>query len=339
MKNNLYIISNESISLENNIYRCDNIDIKSIPESLQLSGFNVFLLARKSKVKRTKSINLKNIKIFSNIFFYIFELLKSIKNKNNNYLVVSITPYTFLAIIFLKLFREKPFVYLRSDGFKEYKAILGLCGSLIYYFMFNIVARLSFLIACREHLLIKKKGKIVHPSQLNEKWFINQSAKIEKHNNLLYVGRIRIEKGIFSLIKILENSNLNLTIVSPEIVNKIPEMPKNVSIINFENNNDEIIKCYDSYSMFILPSFTEAHPQVLDEALSRHKPVIIFEEISHVARDRKGIFISKRNITSLEETFNYIINNYVNIQIEIKKNILPTKKQFIEELRDILIKK
>ena len=86
-----------------------------------------------------------------------------------------------------------------------------------------------------------------------------------------------------------------------------------------------------------MPSFTEAHPQVLDEALARHKPVIIFEEISHVARDRKGIFISKRNIESLKETVNYIIQNYINIQTEIKKNILPTKKQFIEELKDILI--
>lgn len=337
MKNNLYIVSNESISFENNTYRCDNIDLKSIPESLQISGFNVLLLARKSKVKRTKSINLENIKVFSSIFLYIFELLKNFKNKNDKYLVISITPYTFLAIVFLKLFKKKPFVYLRSDGFKEYKTILGWCGSLIYYFMFSIAAKFSFLIACREHLLIKKKGKIVHPSQLSEKWFVNQSTKIEKPNNLLYVGRIRIEKGIISLMKILESSNLYLTIVSPEKENKIREIPKNISIVNFENSNDEIIKHYDSHSIFILPSFTEAHPQVLDEALARHKPVIIFEEISHVARDRKGIFISKRNIESLKETVNYIIQNYINIQTEIKKNILPTKKQFIEELKDILI--
>ena len=61
MKNNLYIVSNESISFENNTYRCDNIDLKSIPESLQISSFNVLLLARKSKVKRTKSINRRSI--------------------------------------------------------------------------------------------------------------------------------------------------------------------------------------------------------------------------------------------------------------------------------------
>ncbi len=339
MKNKLYIIANESISLENNIYRCDNIDLKSIPESLQLSNFDVSLLARKSKVERTKNINLKNIKIFNNIFFYIIELLKNIKNNDTKFFIISITPYTFLAVIFLKLFKKKPIVYLRSDGFKEYKVILGLCGPLIYYFMFTIVAKLSFLIACRKHLLEKRKGMIVHPSQLNEKWFSNQSKAQEKPNNLLYIGRIRVEKGIFSLIKILKNSNLKLTIVSPEKEKRIPEIPKNISIINFENNNDEIIRCYDNHSIFILPSFTEAHPQVLDEALARHRPVIIFEEISHVVRDKKGIFISKRNTISLEKTVNYIIKNYVNIQAEIKKNILPTKKSFIKELKDILVKK
>ena len=34
MKNKLYIISNEKISEENDRKYCDNIDIKSIPESL-----------------------------------------------------------------------------------------------------------------------------------------------------------------------------------------------------------------------------------------------------------------------------------------------------------------
>ena len=120
---------------------------------------------------------------------------------------------------------------------------------------------------------------------------------------------MRVEKGIFSLIDILKKSNLNLTIVTPEKKNKIFTISKNISIINFENKNDEIIKFYDEHKIFILPSFTEAHPQVLDEALARNKPVIIFQEISHVIRSRKGIFSTKRNIESLQKTVDYIIQN------------------------------
>ena len=56
-------------------------------------------------------------------------------------------------------------------------------------------------------------------------------------------------------------------------------------------------------------------------------------------RNRKGVFLSKRNIESLEKTIDYIINNYDNIIHEIKKNILPTKKQFIDQLNNILKKK
>ena len=68
----------------------------------------------------------------------------------------------------------------------------------------------------------------------------------------------------------------------------------------------------------------------------RHRPVIIFEEISHVLRDRKGIFISKRNINSLNETVNHIKNNYERIVEEIKTNKLPTKKSFMLELKKII---
>ncbi len=339
MNNELLIITNESISMENSKFSCDNIDMKSIPEALQESNFNVSLLGRKSQSKRTKNIGIENIKTFGNIFLYLFELFKNIKNTNNTYLIISISPYTFLAAIFLALFKKKPFVYLRSDGYKEYRTILGFYGSFIYHIMFILVEKFTFLIACREHLLNNRRGVIVNPSQLNDKWFYNRKTELKSSNNLLYVGRIRVEKGIFSLVKMLENSNLKLTIITPEKKSSISGITNNISIVNFENKNDEIIKFYDEHSILILPSYTEAHPQVLDEALARHKPVIIFEEISHVIRNRKGVFLSKRNIESLEKTIDYIINNYDNIIHEIKKNILPTKKQFIDQLNNILKKK
>ena len=60
MKNkNLIIISNEKISKDNSFY-CDNIDMKTIPEDLG-SIFNVTLIARNSKIKRSRKINLDKI--------------------------------------------------------------------------------------------------------------------------------------------------------------------------------------------------------------------------------------------------------------------------------------
>ena len=75
---------------------------------------------------------------------------------------------------------------------------------------------------------------------------------------------------------------------------------KNINLMSFENNNDAIIDIYDNHSIFILPSYTEAHPQVLDEALARCRPVIVFKEVDHVVRDRQGVFVCERNLKSLE---------------------------------------
>ena len=105
----------------------------------------------------------------------------------------------------------------------------------------------------------------------------------------------------------------------------------NVNILPIETDEIKLIKRYDDHNIFILPSFTEGHPMVLLEALSRMRPVIIFEEIKHVIKNKKGIFVSKRNPQSLSETIDYIKKNYETIFQEMKKNQLPTKRQFIND--------
>ena len=146
------------------------------------------------------------------------------------------------------------------------------------------------------------------------------------------------EKGIFSLLKMIKNTSLELTIVTSEKEISLKNKNKNISTVSFQNYNDSIIKFYDEHAILILPSYTEAHPQVLDEALARRRPVIIFKEISHVIRDRKGIFISERNIESLKKTIDYIANNYIKIINNIEKNTLPTKVNFINELKNIILR-
>ena len=337
MKKELYIITNESFYYQDKNYYCDNIDLKSIPEGL--SKYNeTHIIARKSNISRSKKVEIKKIKIYNNIFSYLFSLMKSFRTQKSCYLIISISPYTFFASLFLKIFFKRHFIYLRSDGYEEYKSILGFIGPFIYHLMFSIASLNSNLISCRKHILRNKKGEIVHPSQLNEKWFKESKDLNFKKIKLLYVGRIRVEKGIYSLIEIIKDSELELTIVSPEKEARLKSPPKNVTIVNCENYNDSIIKFYDENYIFILPSFTEAHPQVLDEALARNRPVIIFNEISHVLRDRNGIFISNRDIDSLMKTIQYIENNYKNIKQEMKKNKLPMKESFILELKKIILK-
>ena len=57
----------------------------------------------------------------------------------------------------------------------------------------------------------------------------------------------------------------------------------------------------------------------------------MFEDIKHVIGDKKGIFVSRRNFISLCGTLNNIKKNYKKIQKDMKKNKLPTNKEFIDK--------
>ena len=331
MRKKLFIFSNESIFFQDGKYFCDNIDLKSSPEGLN-KKFEVNLFGRVSSKKRVHEIKLKKVKIFSNIFSYLTEVIKYSKIVNTKLLVISISPYTFLICVFLRIFGKTPIVYLRSDGYGEYNSILGSFGKLFYHFMFSLTSIISKLISCRNYILRGKRGKVIFPSQLDSVWFKKPKSQEIKNFKLLYVGRIRVEKGIFSLANLIKNKrDISLTIVGAEKNTSYKINQSNVNIQLTQSNKLRLIKYYDDHDIFVLPSFTEGHPMVLLEALARRRPVIIFNEIEHVIGDKKGIFVAKRNFLNFFGTLNYIKKNYKKIQKEMMKNKLPTNKEFIEE--------
>lgn len=333
----LFIITNESIFNYEGNYLCDNIDLKSTPEGLN-KKFEVNIIGRKSKKIRSHNIKIKNIKTFSNIISYLFGIIKSLTNKNSKYLVLSISPFTFFACILISICKKKPIVYLRSDGYGEYKVILGFFGQFIYHLMFIIVSKISILISCRKYILNGKQGKIVSPSQISFQWLSNLREIEINQIKLLYVGRIKKEKGIFSLLKIIKNSksDLQLSIVGAEKNSSSQIGQNNVHVYEVENNEQNLIKLYDDHNIFVLPSYTEGHPMALLEALSRLRPVIIFKDIEHVIGDKKGIFVAERNSISFLKIINHIKENYRNIQKEMKENKLPTKEQFLKSFSDLI---
>tara|TARA_B100000941_G_scaffold275873_1_gene238059 strand:+ start:27 stop:1049 length:1023 start_codon:yes stop_codon:yes gene_type:complete len=331
MKKKLFIFTNESFFLQDGKLFCDNIDIKSSPEGLN-KKFEVNLFGRKSFKKRAHEIKLKKLKIFSNIFSYLYEVIKSTKIDDTKFLVISISPYTFFICLFLRLYGKTPIVYLRSDGYGEYKAILGNIGKLVYHLMFVATSLFSNLISCRNYILRGKKGKVVNPSQLDSVWLRKPKNQEIKNFKLLYVGRIRIEKGIFSLATLIKNKrDISLTIVGAEKNTSYRINQSNINIQLTQSNKARLIKYYDDHDIFVLPSFTEGHPMVLLEALARRRPVVIFEEIEHVIGDKKGIFVAKRNFLNFFGTLNHIKKNYKKIQKDMMKNKLPTNKEFIGE--------
>ena len=337
MKESLIIINNEKCIKVNGQIFCENIEMKSMPEALN-SYFNIKLILRKSRIAPVHKIGVTNTSLSSNIIGFIFKLLKEFNNKNTKYLIVSITPYTFIAYLFLVLGGKKIFLYLRSNGLEEYKLILGSNFVWIYRFMLFLMCKKSKILCANNQILQGNNYALVSPSQLDQQWFENiHEANLQKVK-LLYVGRIKIEKGVFSLLSLYKKINLNLphslTLVGQG--HKIKKLPNNTNMLKPITKINDLIKIYDCHNITILPSFTEGHPQVLLESLARMRPIIIFDEINFVKKNYQGVFVTKRSSDYLEKTIKDIVENYQVILKLMKKNTLPSKEMFIKELTEAL---
>jgi len=334
----LNIIMNERIYKDQHYFYSENIDCKSIVEGLK-DKFELTLFARRTKVKKKNKLFFFNINLSNNILIFLSNVLFSTKyRKNSTYLIISITPYTFLSYLILFFFTKNIFLYLRSDGFKEYSSILGDKWIFLYSLMFYIITRKVKIISCTSTLSRGKPFHFVQPSEIDNDWISNRICKKNSQIKILYIGRLKIEKGIFNLIDLLENiddNNINLSIVG-EKSDLIKNFNYRINFLDYVFNKNELIQLYDTNDILILPSYTEAHPKVLDEALARLKPVIIFNDINHIINGRFGVFSSDRDPHKLKETIYFIINNYNKICNNIKKNKLPTKEYFLNNLADII---
>ena len=144
------------------------------------------------------------------------------------------------------------------------------------------------------------------------------------------------EKGIFDFIKMFEKIKLKakFSIVGNSENHNISN--ENINFLGYVADPKSLINIYDEHNITVLPSFTEATPYVVDESLARKRPVIIFEDIDYIIRNKKGIFVSKRNINSFTEKTEYIMENYKEIQKKMEENVLPTKKSMIKQISDII---
>jgi glycosyltransferase involved in cell wall biosynthesis len=336
----LYVIVNDRF-YKNKFFFCENKDIQSILNYLS-TIYNLTVFSRYSKFfnpfklnKITNVLNFRFIETFNFINFFV-----NLKRNKKKVLIISITPFNFIIFIFFKFFFNcKFYLYLRSDGYEEYRTILGKEYVPLYHFMFKYITKYCEVISCHKRLY-NKNCHILYPSELTLNWKKGIKKNYFKNNtiNILYVGRFKIEKGIFSLLDIFLElpQNIKLTLVgSGDLI----ELKNNrIKIVKFVNNDDELIKYYDSTNIFILPSFTEAYPKVINESLSRMRPVIVFDEINYVIDNRYGIFAVKRNANELKKIIDFIkINNRL-IFNKMKNNKLSQKISFLKNLERIISK-
>ena len=326
------VISNDKIFFKNNEISSSYNDTINILEAIG-KKFKIFLLSRnsKKKISFSKNIDRKIIKL------NCLSILSLKKNKKINLFMISITPRNLINFLIIRLLlgEVSGYIYLRSDGYQEYKAKIGIIGYFIYHIMLSYLKKKLKIISVSNTIYHSEKELIVTPSELDKHWFAKNKKIQTDFPNLLYLGRVKVEKGVFSLLKLFKKmkNDFKLSIVGGS---KSFRETSNISFVKVVSKKKEIVKMYDGHNIFILPSFTEGSPKVILESLARLRPIIVFTEIKHVKSNFRGIYICKRNSSSLEKKINYILNNYVRIQEKMKKNILPSKAHFQKELIKIL---
>ena len=340
----LIVLNNEKVSKNNEKFFSRNYNFKILPEGLS-KYFKVKYIVRKSEINENHKLEIKDVDVASNIFQYIKFVLSTFKNKNAKYFLICISPYTFIAFLFLFLFRKKVYVYLISSGHEEYRFILGRWAVWVYHIMFLLVTSYSTVIALHNRLYKSKNGFVISSSTLDHKWMKNfKEAKLDKIR-FLYVARVNPEKGIYEFLemfkKIKEEAEVSIIgktknlSLQQKFKNLIKDC-KNVNFPGYISDREKLIETFDNHNILVLPSYTEGQPYVVDESLSRRRPVLIFEDIAHIIEGRRGIFVSKRNIESFIETTKFIMKNYSQIQKDIEKNNFPLEANMFKQISDVV---
>ena len=321
----IFLIINDKIW---NSYKnfTSNNDLSNIISCLK-SEYEVELICRKSSKKLIYPISEK----------FKFCKIKKIEENEINIFMVSITPYNLICLLRLMLLgkKVKGFVYLRSDGFLEYRIKYGLIGYYFYFLMFYMIKKKLKLLSVSKKLTNVKVKRILHPSEITKEWQKKKKINNNFKTDFLYIGRFKKEKGSHFISEIfkknLKNYKLTMVGTKKKFISK-KYYNKNIRFISPVYDEKKLIELYDSTQVFILPSFTEGFPKVISESLARLKPIIIFDEISHVINNRKGIFVCKRDDKNIIKNFELIKKNYKKIQNSIIKNFFYTKDNFKKEL-------
>lgn len=274
----------------------------------------------------------KNLLFFIKSFFIIIYKFNS--NKNIKIIHIhSASKGSFirksLIAIFCKVFKKKIVFHLHSGSFKNFYHYSHLNKIYIKYMLSKMdkIICLSEDWVCFYNNIINKKsveilGNPINVNKLNLKSINFNSVQ------LLYLGNISDEKGIFHLINYLKTNKYFIDCRIKLKIGGIGDHLKLMSIIedfNLANNiiylgwveKDEKDALLNNTDIYILPSFFEGLPVSILEAMSYGKPIIstnIGGIPSLVKNNYNGWLFNPSNFNELDKIFDDLFTSKKIIQ-------------------------
>ena len=169
-----------------------------------------------------------------------------------------------------------------------------------------------------------EKNVVVIPNGVSKKFFnLRKKKNVGKPANLLYVGRLSVQKAVDRLIMAmtyLKNKAVLHIVGDGELKNQLKSLIiklklKNVFLEGPKKNN-ELLKYYKSADIFVLSSLQEGHPLVLSEAMAAGIPVVASDVMgNHEYVGDTGILVNP----PAPEKFAGAIDNLINSKALYKK--------------------
>ncbi|MCA9397278.1 glycosyltransferase [candidate division WWE3 bacterium] len=306
-------------------------------EYLATNGYHVSLVS--SNYPKSKSVfllnNVQHVKIPALHFLMRFHvpvpipfitptLIRLIKSADIVHIHDVLYPMSFLSVLLAKLFR-KPIVLTQHVPFVEYPQLvlngiqriaLATMGSITFAFSDRIIV-LNEVVKSMLHTHAEKV--VLLPNGVDTVFFspVDQQEKEhlrDKHgfdtsrHIVLFVGRLVPKKG-YEIVFDLTNESYTILCVGAGVV---PEGMQNNPHIKFLGNKtqNELREYYQLSDVFVLPSYGEGFPLVIQEAMASGLPIITTDqEEYHQYVDKDFVRLVPRDKESFQKAIEEILNN------------------------------
>jgi glycosyltransferase involved in cell wall biosynthesis len=327
----------------------ENIAMVRIANSLKDLGNSVDIYSYTDtnptfKITSSIPLKLRLLPFVREIFFVPFIGYRLIKQLDKTYDATFASSMTIASLIKPKSSLIIVCHLIRSQKFKNLSKVpkYKILFNPLTYFVMTTLERLSLknanhVIVIREQqkkYLVEKlhinANKIsVIPNGIDTNFF--KPKNVTKKNQIIFVGRGTIPKGIDTLLQAADAIHAKILIVTQKIDNqfvKIAKHKKNISI-KTQATPKEIVKLYSESKIFVLPSLNEEQPLSTIEAMSCGLPVVVTPEAaSDIVQDKKhGFIIAERNPNQLADKINYLLGNE-KVRVAMSKE---NRKRIIEK--------
>lgn len=337
----------------------DNPGLTNLIEILSNISENLFVITGNYSPNFKKRFFLKNMKIKNNesIFFKIYNSIKfqlftifklyTLRTKIDT-VFFHVGTTLVLPMLISKFLNIKSILIFTGSASES---IRKTCNSKVYGFIFyyvvNIMERFNFYLADKIvvyspniilNLNLSHNDKIEPDGGIfiDSKLFNYQNPFTKRENIVGYVGRLSTEKGILNFVdalSLIHEKDIQFFIIgkgplSNEIKDKLDNISKKVKLIDWVPN-DELSSYLNNIKLLVIPSYTEAGPQILLEAISCGTPVLSTSVgiVPDVIENKINGFILEDNSP---QTIGKSIENIINNEnlIEISKNARKTAQEF-----------